>query len=343
MRTAESVSSSHPDKVSDRISDAILDECLRQDPDSRVAIESCGGHGIITITGELTTKAYVDMAGIAKKVYKECGYNDEIGVQVNVISQSPDIAQGVNTGGAGDNGIMIGYACNDNEDMIPQELYLARKIFKEVLALGYGPDGKSQITLNDDNKITRLVISVQHKERQSIKPIEKLAEDFSLKYGMDCSNELIINGTGKFVLGGFAADTGLTGRKIVQDAYGPQVPVGGGCQSGKDVTKVDRSAAYMARKIAVDYLRRYGADETIVKIAYSIGIAKPLMATIKVIGPTLHNQNDANSWEFDVDPEEYDLTPKGIIDFLDLKNPKGWSYQETAKWGYTQGNFKWNK
>ena len=138
MRTAECVSPGHPDKVCDQISDAILDECLRQDPDSRVAIETMGGHGIITITGELTTKAYVDMSGIAKKVYRDLGYTDSIGVQVNVVSQSPDISQGVDTGGAGDQGIMVGYACNDNEEMIPQELYLARKILREVLGLGYG-------------------------------------------------------------------------------------------------------------------------------------------------------------------------------------------------------------
>jgi len=328
MRTAECVSPSHPDKVADQISDAIVDDCIRQDPDSRCAIEVVGGHGIITITGELTTKAYCYMDRIAKKVYKDLGYTDEIGVQVNVVSQSPDIAQGVDTGGAGDQGIMVGYACNENEAMIPQELYLARKILKEVLDLGYGPDGKSQVTLNDEGKISRLVVSVQHEERFDVVSCVKTV--LSRTYHIPESS-IIVNGTGKFVQGGFDADTGLTGRKIVNDAYGPQVPVGGGAYSGKDASKVDRSAAYMARKIAVDYLKKYKADDVWVKIAYSIGVAEPLMAEAKI------RKGDS----YEIKPvTEYDLTPQGIIKFLDLKKPQ---YQETAKWGAFGGGFKWDK
>jgi S-adenosylmethionine synthetase len=330
MRTAECVSPGHPDKIADQISDAILDECLRQDPDSRVAIETMGGHGIITITGELTTKAYVDMAGIAKKVYREIGYTDEIGVQVNVVSQSPDIAQGVDTGGAGDQGIMVGFASKENEEMIPQELYLARKILKYVLGLGFGPDGKSQVTLDDDGKISELVISVQHKEGQGYSDIEdKVYLEFS-KYFAD-SYRKVINGTGKFVVAGFSADAGVTGRKIVNDAYGPQIPVGGGAFSGKDPSKVDRSAAYMARKIAVDYLKQYKADAVIVKIAYSIGVAEPLMAHAEIYKDGMVTM---------LETKEYDLTPRGIIKFLDLKKP---IYQKTAEWGAFGFNNKWDK
>lgn len=337
MRTAEAVSKGHPDKIADQISDAILDDILTQDPDARVAIETMGGHGIITITGELTTKAYCYMDRIAKKVYKDLGYTDDIGVQVNVVSQSPDIAQGVDTGGAGDQGIMVGYACNENEAMIPQELYLARKILKEVLALGYGPDGKSQVTLDDEGKISRLVVSVQHKENEDIDDILHDVCSIIPESSMVEGCEIIVNGTGKFVQGGFDADTGLTGRKIVNDAYGPQVPVGGGAFSGKDPSKVDRSAAYMARKIACDYVRN-GALEATVKIAYSIGVAKPLMATVEytktqgVGTPLLHAVEDVS--------DLYDLTPQGIIKTLDLKKP---IYQKTAEWGSFGNNFQWEK
>ena len=330
MRTAECVSPGHPDKVCDQISDAILDECLRQDPDSRVAIETMGGHGIITITGELTTKAYVDMSGIAKKVYRDLGYTDSIGVQVNVVSQSPDISQGVDTGGAGDQGIMVGYACNDNEEMIPQELYLARKILKSVLEVKeLGPDGKSQITLNDEGKISRLVVSVQEEGILETEPIVmQVLNDYKEYFADDC--KVIVNGTGKFVIGGFEADAGVTGRKIVNDAYGPQVPVGGGAFSGKDPSKVDRSAAYMARKIAVDLLKQFAADEVLVKIAYSIGIAEPLMVTVLVDGIICDKEHY----------KQFDLTPKGIIKYLDLKKP---IYQKTAEWGTFGTGQKWEK
>lgn len=336
VRSAEAVSPGHPDKICDQISDAILDDILSRDPDARVAIETMGGHGIITITGELTTKAYCYMDRIAKKVYKDLGYTDDIGVQVNVVSQSPDIAQGVDTGGAGDQGIMVGYACDENEAMIPQELYLARKILKEVLALGYGPDGKSQVTLDDEGKISRLVISVQHKEEETSKvfgDVKKVVDDHYAKFvGDDC--ELTVNGTGKFVQGGFDADTGLTGRKIVNDAYGPQVPVGGGAFSGKDPSKVDRSAAYMARKIAVDLLKKFKASEVTTKIAYSIGIAQPLMATAEL------KYSDGRVDSIELKEDLYDLTPQGIIKFLDLKRPQ---YQETAKWGAFGTGQKWDK
>lgn len=339
MRTAEAVSFGHPDKICDQISDAILDECLIRDEDARVAIETMGGHGKIYICGEISMNNMMnksDISAIARKVYRSCGYEDEVKIQVNVVSQSPDISQGVDNGGAGDQGIMIGYACNDNEQMIPQELYLARKILKEVIDLGYGPDGKSQVTLNDQKEISRLVLSVQHKENETVDSIKEAIRQSGIIF--NCSPlakdiEIIVNGTGKFVIGGFQGDTGLTGRKIVQDAYGPQVSVGGGAFSGKDPSKVDRSAAYMARKIAVDLLKDLSIyDEALVKIAYSIGVAEPVMAVAEI--GTLKAEIDL------LKGCKYDLTPKGIIDFLDLKKP---IYQKTAKNGHFGNGFNWDK
>lgn len=336
MKTAEAVSKGHPDKCSDQISDAILDAYLEQDPDARVAVETAGGHGKIFIVGEVTSKAKINkqqIREIALKTYHDIGYTDQPKVQVHLVNQSPDIAQGVDTGGAGDQGIMVGYACNDNEQMIPDELYLARKILADVISLGFGPDGKSQVTLDDDGQISRLVVSVQHKENESPSIIKnRIKIEILSRYEryLGRKYELIVNGTGKFVIGGFEGDAGVTGRKIVQDAYGPQVPVGGGAFSGKDPSKVDRSAAYMARKIAVDILKDYGGMEALVKIAYSIGIAKPLMIT-----------GYANGIEVKPDYfEKYDLTPQGIIKFLDLRNP---IYQRTAEYGAFGYGFNWDK
>jgi S-adenosylmethionine synthetase len=337
MRTAEAVSPGHPDKIADQISDAILDAYLTVDPDARVAVEVMGGHGKLYICGEVTSKVKIDKSDIyeiAKEVYWEIGYKDKLKIQVNIVNQSPDIAQGVDTGGAGDQGIMVGYACNDNEEMIPQELYLARKILKEVLALGYGPDGKSQVTLDDNGKISRLVVSVQHKEEDENIRENILCHLTKIGYDVDHYN-LIVNSTGKFVIGGFEGDTGLTGRKIVQDAYGPQVPVGGGAFSGKDPSKVDRSAAYMARKIAVDLLKKYNLKEITVKIAYSIGIKNPLMADVKASGPT-----PVKVGVLTKELSKYDLTPQGIINFLDLKQP---IYRKTAEWGAFGTRQRWDE
>lgn len=342
MRTAEAVSKEHPDKICDQISDAILDDILRQDPEARAAIETMGGHGIITITGELTTTAFCYMDRIAKKVYKDIGYTDEIGVQVNVVSQSPDISQGVDTGGAGDQGIMVGYACNDNEDMIPQELYLARKLIKLVLEnKNLGPDAKSQTTLDNNNQISRIILSVQHKENIEVDEIKEILYNIlnshpEFNKSDDC--EIIVNGTGQFIVAGFTADTGLTGRKIVQDAYGPQIPVGGGAFSGKDPSKVDRSAAYMARQIAVDYLKKYNAKEVIIKIAYSIGVAEPIMASAEIIEPKKYLNEGNKIYISEI--KEYDLTPQGIIKYLDLKRP---IYQKTAENGHFGHKFKWDR
>lgn len=329
MKTAECVSPSHPDKLCDRISDAILDACLEQDPMSRVAIETMGGHGIITITGELTTKAWVNIPEVVKKIV-----GDKYGIQTNIVQQSPEIAQGVDTGGAGDQGCMAGYACNDNESMIPQELYLARSLCKFIYSL-HPYDGKTQITINDDGIISTIVVSFQNVLAVELNLL--INDWLSInKFPVTGDYKVRSNSAGDWKIGGFEADTGVTGRKLMVDNYGPQIAVGGGCFSGKDATKVDRSAAYMARKIAVDYLKQSPeAKEVFVKLAYAIGVAQPVMVTIKII------ENDNDVREMELPPTGiYDLTPKGIIDYLELRKP---GFEKTAQWGHMGNNFLWDK
>lgn len=314
VRTAEIVTPKHPDKICDRISDAILDECLKQDPNTRAAIETMGGHGIITVTGELTTTAFVDIPEVVKKVYGK-----DIGVQTNIVRQSPEIAQGVDTGGAGDQGIMVGYACNDNDELVPQEYYLARKLARRIYA-DYPFDGKTQVTLLEDGKV-RVVASFQHADK---KALENLCKDFFKSLNIEIE-DLHCNPAGNWVVGGFDADAGLTGRKLAVDNYGPRVPLGGGAFSGKDATKVDRSAAYMARYIAVGLLKENNAREVLVRLAYAIGYDQPLEATAIIDGKVENIDG-------------YDISPNEIIRLLDLKKPQ---FSETAKWGHMGNNFKW--
>jgi S-adenosylmethionine synthetase len=314
VRTAEVVTPRHPDKICDRISDAILDECLKQDPNTRAAIETMGGHGIITVTGELTTTAFVDVPEVVKRVYGK-----DIGVQTNIVRQSPEIAQGVDTGGAGDQGIMIGYACNDNDELVPQEYYLARKLARRIYA-DYPFDGKTQVTLLEDGKV-RVVASFQHADK---KALEILCKDFFKSLNIEIE-DLHCNPAGDWSLGGFDADAGLTGRKLAVDNYGPRVPLGGGAFSGKDATKVDRSAAYMARYIAVGLLKENNAREVLVRLAYAIGYDQPLEATAIIDGKVENIDG-------------YDISPNGIIRLLDLKKPQ---FSETAEWGHMGNNFKW--
>lgn len=324
MKTAECVSPMHPDKICDRISDAILDECLKQDPYSRVAIETMGGHGIITITGELTTKAYVNIREVAKRIV-----GDKYGVQVNVIEQSPEIAGGVDTGGAGDQGIMVGYACNDNESMIPQELYLARGLCKFIYNL-HPFDGKTQITLNDNNEIETIVASFQNVSKDELYAhVNEWLEKGEYPTASFLTTHA--NPAGDWNIGGFEADTGLTGRKLMVDNYGPQVAIGGGCFSGKDGTKVDRSGAYIARQMAVYYLRSIRCKEVLVKLAYAIGVAEPVMVSISIDGVE-RGQLDAK--------ERWDLTPKGIIECLKLREPQ---FATTAEFGHFGNGFIWEK
>ena len=314
IRTAEVVTPKHPDKICDRISDAILDACLEQDSNTRAAIETMGGHGIITVTGELTTKAYVDIPEIVKEVYGK-----EIGVQTNIVRQSSEIAQGVDTGGAGDQGIMVGYACDDNEEYVPQEYYLARKLAQEIYHR-YPFDGKTQVTIDDFN--LRVVASFQNAPAEEL---EKIVRGYLSKYSMYTVEEVHCNPAGDWTLGGFDADAGLTGRKLAVDNYGPRVPIGGGAFSGKDSTKVDRSAAYMARYLAVNYLKETNAKEVLVQLAYAIGYDQPLQATAIIDG-------------VEAPIEGYDLSPKGIIKTLNLTLPL---FSRTAEWGHMGNNFFW--
>ncbi|OGY94702.1 MAG: methionine adenosyltransferase [Candidatus Komeilibacteria bacterium RIFOXYC1_FULL_37_11] len=328
LKTAEQVAYGHPDKVCDQISDAILDECLRQDPSSRVAVEALGGHGKLVIMGEVTTTAHFDAAQIARDVYKNIGYQEKLEISVNIVKQSPDIARGVDTGGAGDQGIMVGYATSQTPEMLPLEHVLATKLVRKLeeirneakseLSKYLMPDAKAQVTLNDENGVEAVVLSTQHKKEVDFEHLKKLLEEEVIKPIIPKYKNVFINPAGPFVQGGFEADTGLTGRKITADNYGPQIPVGGGCFSGKDSTKVDRSAAYMARYLAVEYLRKYQAKEVLVKLAYAIGYPQPVMATAQVDGQSIKI-------------EGYDLSPRGIINKLNLRKPQ---YQERARYGF---------
>lgn len=329
MRTAECVTPMHPDKICDRISDAILDACLEQDPKSRVAIETMGGHNSIDITGELTTNAYVDMHKVARSIV-----GDKYGIKVNVISQSSEISQGVDIGGAGDQGIMNGYACRDNPAMIPQPLYLARSLCKFIYA-EYPYDGKTQITLNDDNKIAVVIASFQNVQKEKL--LFKIGEWISNQYKETEVIEGVVihaNPAGDWNIGGFDADTGVTGRKLMVDNYGPDIPIGGGCFSGKDATKVDRSAAYKARQLAVRYLTQNPeASECFVKLAYAIGVVNPVMATVEL---NINGQIKKTSLNLDIK----ELEPLEIIKDLDLRKPQ---FEKTAQWGHFGNNFLWDR
>ena len=319
IRTAECVSPMHPDKMCDRISDTLLDLHLQQDPNSRVAIETCGGIGMVFITGEVTSNAVVTREDIVRAVHN-ITTDDTIEVIININSQSPEIANGVDTGGAGDQGIMIGYACRDNEEFLPQEYYLSRELNKFVFDK-YPYDGKTQVTMNGNS--LRVVCSFQNAPTEML---EGLVGGFFSRYPQYHIEALHCNPAGDWNIGGFTADAGLTGRKLAVDNYGPRVPIGGGAFSGKDATKVDRSAAYIGRRIAVDILEeRPEVQEVMVQLAYAIGYNQPLQATAIVDG----------KHEF---IKGYDLSPNGIIDFLELRNP---IFGRTAGFGHMGAGFNW--
>lgn len=320
---AESVTYMHPDKICDQISDAILDAYLTHDPNARVAVECAGGHGHLALFGEITSSHEIDHEKTAQDYYKKLtGQN--IAVASHISRQSPEIAQGVNNGGAGDQGIMIGYACNENDQFIPQEMYLARKLLQGFNADGFATngfcvDGKSQVTV-ESGKITSIVLSVQGKSQNEL-------IDHVLNSGISIDEKCVYaNNTGTFETGGFDADSGCTGRKIVVDSYGPRVPVGGGAFSGKDATKVDRSAAYMARWIALQLLHKHGADEVYVKLGYVIGCPEPLIQSALV---------DAKETDF-----TYDCRPEAIIERFDLRKPV---YTDCARWGHFGMKRAWER
>ena len=317
-RTAESVSPKHPDKLCDQISDAILDAHLREDPFARVAIDVAGAHGKIFIAGEVTSKATsVNIADIVHRIAGPKLDGSPLEIIESIEAQSPEIAQGVNTGGAGDQGIMVGYATDETPELLPLEYVLARNLNK-FLYKQWPYDGKTQITTRD-GEVVAIVASFQHASKEALtekvqawlqhEPLAKVSTDeFALH----------INPAGDWEVGGFDADSGLTGRKLAVDNYGPRVPLGGGAFSGKDGTKVDRSGAYVARQIAVEHLKKHQAHEVFVYLAYAIGYPEPVEATVIIDG----EQEQITG---------YDLTPEGIIETLQLRQP---GYEARARYGH---------
>jgi S-adenosylmethionine synthetase len=329
--TVESVTAGHPDKVCDQISDAVLDACLEQDAESRVAVETFGSHGLLVIGGEITSRAKVDFDELAQRIYRGIGYEDELKVIVNIVRQSPDIAQGVDVGGAGDQGIMYGYATNETNEYLPKAVVLAHSLTRGLEKLRredanffwLKPDGKAQVTMSQ-GRVQTVLVSAQHDASVSTEELRSaLTEKLILPIIGDLEGvKILINPTGKFVIGGFAADTGLTGRKIMVDTYGGLIPHGGGCFSGKDATKVDRSAAYMARFAAKNIVARGLASEALVSVAYAIGCAEPVM-----VCATGSNGEDLSAYV----RKHFDFRPRAIIEQLGLKRP---IFFRTATYGH---------
>jgi S-adenosylmethionine synthetase len=339
MKTVESVTEGHPDKVCDQIADAILDAYLTRDPLSRVAVEVFGSHGAVMIGGEVTSDADVDPVQVARTVYKEIGYDDDIEIFTNIEEQSGDIARGVDTGGAGDQGIMYGYATAETPEFLPTPVVLAHR-----LAWGLGnlrrhdpeftwlrPDGKTQVTI-DNGRIVAVVVSTQHvkgADQQQIR--EQLVGSLITPVTGDVDDvNLMINPTGSFEVGGFNADTGLTGRKIMVDTYGGIIPHGGGAFSGKDATKVDRSGAYMARFAAKNIIANGIARNCMVTVAYAIGREDPVMLVAKS-----GDGKDLSSYL----KQNFDFRPRAIIERLGLRRP---IFRPTAAYGhFGRDEFPW--
>lgn len=366
--TSESVSEGHPDKISDQISDAILDAMLDQDPSSRVAVETLVTTGLAVISGEVTTDAYVDVQEIARQVIRDIGYtknsyrfdSESCGVLTTIHQQSPDIAQGVDEGeakqmGAGDQGMMFGYACRETDTYMPMTLQYAHDLLRKlahirkntVLMPYLAPDSKSQVTVEYDNKgrpmrVDTIVISTQHDEEIDQTKIKEdlkkhLIPEVIPEKLMDAKTILHVNPTGKFVIGGPHGDTGLTGRKIIVDTYGGRGGHGGGAFSGKDPSKVDRSAAYAARHIAKNIVAADLADECLVQLAYAIGIAEPVSVNVSTYGTGKVKDVELA----DAIQRTFDCTPAGIIDRFNLKRP---IYKKTAAYGhFGREEFPWEK
>lgn len=330
LYAVESVTSGHPDKVCDQISDAVLDACLGEDPQSRVAVESFGCHGLIMVGGEITTRAGFDAAAIAREVYRDVGYREEPEIVVRLERQSPDISRGVDTGGAGDQGIMYGYATDETGNFMPRGIVFVHgltrgleNLRKSGRAEWLEPDGKAQVTMRN-GEAESVLVSCQHKDGIEQEDIKKFLTENLIKplLGDGFGGSILVNPTGKFLLGGFTADTGLTGRKLMVDTYGGLIPHGGGCFSGKDATKVDRSAAYMARFAAKNIVANGLARKCLVSVAYAIGRAEPLMVeAIDEAGKSLAG----------VLKEKFDFRPLAIIERLNLRRP---IFRQTASYGH---------
>jgi S-adenosylmethionine synthetase len=367
--TSESVTEGHPDKVCDQISDAVLDEVIRQDPWGRVACETFITVGLVIVGGEITTSGYVDIAGLTRNLIEEIGYthakygfNYETCAVLNAIgSQSPDIAQGVDTGGAGDQGLMVGYACDETPELMPLPISLAHKLcqrqaeIRKKKILDYlGPDGKSQVTVEyrygKPYRVDCVVLSSQHTEeildetgkKISDKAREEIIENIVIPVVKDLADEntiYLVNPTGKFVIGGPQSDTGMTGRKIIVDTYGGMAPHGGGAFSGKDPTKVDRSASYMVRYIAKNIVGAGLAQKCAVQLAYAIGVIDPVSVMVDTYGTGKIPESDLVR----LIKKHFQLTPKGMIEMLDLRRP---IYLKTAAYGHfgrTEPEFTWER
>jgi len=321
--TVESVAKGHPDKVCDQISDAILDEYLKQDPMSRVAVECLGSGNLLVIGGEVTSKGLVDVEKVARDVYREIGYQDELEIIVNISQQSPEIAHGVDNGGAGDQGIMYVFATNETPEYLPIGVVLSYKLAEGVGQLpGFGPDGKTQVTI-ENGHVGKVVVSTQHSVEINLDSVRDIVREKLVErvIGVLFEVELLINPAGAFTVGGFKADAGQTGRKIMVDTYGGIIPHGGGCFSGKDATKVDRSGAYMARFVSKDIVSQGLAEQCLVSVAYAIGRAEPLM--VQAV--------DEKGKDLTEIAKKYDFRPGAIIERLDLRRPV---YQKKAVFGH---------
>jgi S-adenosylmethionine synthetase len=365
--TSESVTEGHPDKICDQISDGVYDEMLKQDIDSHTGIECFCTTGLVLVGGEARTKAYVDIETVVRKVLRDIGYDkqeygfccDDVGVIVTLHEQSPDIAQGVDEGkgefkeqGAGDQGLMIGYATNETPEFMPLPIVLAHKLAKRLAQvrkqgiLPYlKPDGKSQVTLEYDNgkakRLETVVIAAHHSQSISTKELKRGILNKVIKPIVgdlfDSKTKVFINSTGRFLIGGPPADAGLTGRKIIVDTYGGAVPHGGGAFSGKDVSKVDRSGAYMARYVAKNVVAAGLADRCLVQVAYAIGVAAPVGIYIDA-----HGTNKISETKIlELINKHFDFRPRQIIDHLNLKRP---IYRKTATYGHfgrSDKDFTW--
>ena len=350
--TSESVTEGHPDKICDQISDAILDDILSQDPNSRVACEVSVTTGLVLVMGEVTTKGYCDVQKTVRQVVDEIGYNrgkfgfdsENLAVLVALNEQSPDIAMGVDTDGAGDQGMMFGYACKETEELMPLPIMLSHKLAKRLTDLrkleGHKelrPDGKTQVSVEyDDNgnavRVDTIVVSTQHDEEVTQEYLRNLILEEVIKpiipsHLMDESTRIFVNPTGRFVIGGPKGDSGLTGRKIIVDTYGGYAPHGGGAFSGKDPTKVDRSACYMARYVAKNMVAAGFADKMQIQLSYAIGVAEPTSICVETFGTSKYKEVEL----IKIIRENFELTPKGIITSLNLRRP---IYKQTAAYGH---------
>jgi len=349
--TSESVTEGHPDKLCDSISDGILDACLAQDENSRVAVETFAANNNITIAGQITTKANINVEEIVRNTIREIGYDNSLtdmdyrtcNITIDIEKQSADIALGVDTGGAGDQGIMFGYACDETESLMPYAIDMAHKLSKKLTEVRkegivpfLRPDGKTQVTVEYENEVPKrietILVSTQHLDTVTTEEVRNEIIEHVIKAVvpiemMDENTNIYVNPTGRFVTGGPLGDTGLTGRKIIVDTYGGYARHGGGAFSGKDASKVDRSAAYMLRHIAKNIVANGYAKKCEIQVAYAIGMKEPLSVYVNTFGTGTKTEDEL----VELIKNKFDLTPAGIISYLNLKEP---IYTKTTNYGH---------